>query len=227
MLSKNIDEMKVEVASHIAADKVVQGTYWENNKGCFIGCLTHSSEAQGVEEKFGIPLVLVRITEIIFERLPEKEAVQFFADIPIAIGADNKDLSLVHWKFLRDTLLRLPKKLITPAIQTVIDGISLLAEGKEWSKDEAAAAESAADAAADAADFDAADAAAEALWLARVAARAAARAAWRVALAADAAAQVFDILGGHCAGEGRRMERRKQAQSIIQLLKDAPIKAAH
>ena len=223
MLSKNIDEMKIEVANHINDDRVRQGTYWENNKGCFIGCLTHSNQAQAVTDKFGMPLPLVKMTERIFERLPEKEAVQFFADIPHAIGADGKDLSLVHWKFLRDVLLRLPE--ITPEIQTVIDGISLLAEGKEWSKDKAVSAAYAAYSthAAESAAYAAAHAAESAAYAAFHAAESGAYAAESAANAADSADSADSAA---YAVRAACPNRRQAAQSMIQLLKDAPIKEA-
>ena len=139
-----------------------------------------------------MPLPLEKITEKIFESLPKKEAVQFFANIPHAIDIDGKDLSLVLWQFLRDTLLRLPE--ITKETQTVIDGISLLAEGKEWSKDEALAA------------YEAASA----------------------VVTADSGAVYWAAYAAYCAavaaasGAAAQQETRKQAQSIIQLLKDAP-----
>ena len=100
--------------------------------------------------------------EEISKGMTEEESALFYADIPDTIGPDDMDLSLVHWQFMRDTLKRLPK--ITPEIQTVIDGISLLAEGKKWSEDEANAAAREADvlyAAAEAAAYAGAKAA---LW---------------------------------------------------------------
>lgn len=217
MLTKNIDEMKAVVADHIAADQVVQGRYWENNRGCFIGCLTHSSKSQLVTHKFGMPLPLVCITERVFDRLTEKESVKFFADIPAAIDIDGKDLSLIHWQFLRDTLLRLPK--ITSEIKTVIKGISLLAKGEKWNKEKVNAAASAS---VNAAAKSVNAAAWAAAWGAKAAYEAedAAYAAAYMVRAADYAAKAA-AYAGFCAA---RAERSKQAQSIIQLLKDAPIK---
>lgn len=45
MLTKNTETLKLEVQQHIAADSLIQGTYWNEHKhkGCFIGCLTHSN----------------------------------------------------------------------------------------------------------------------------------------------------------------------------------------
>lgn len=163
MLTKNIDQMRKEVAAHIAADAVVQGIYWREASnevggwGCFIGCLAHSSDAETLEDRFGMPLPLVRIAERIFEVLPASEVREFFAAIPEAIGANGKDLSRVHWAFLADVLRHLPETAadVQSVIETTIEGLDLLAMGREWpaadAADAARAARAAADAAADAA----------------------------------------------------------------------------
>ncbi len=141
MLTQNIEQMKAEISAHIASDAVVQGDYWKadtgnevGGTGCFIGCLSHSSEAEVLEKRFGLPLPLVRIAEGIFEGLPKNEAKMFFAEIPEAIERDGKDLSRVHWTFLADTLRHLPAQEgeVKEAIDRVISGMDLLAEGKDW-----------------------------------------------------------------------------------------------
>lgn len=134
MLTQNFQEMKLQVQQHIAADEVVQGTYYDGSKGCFIGCLAHSSSPLKAVEKFGLTQPLLRIAEIIFENLSHEEAVAFFAAFPDAVGCDGKDLSLVHWAFLRDELKLMPKEVpvVQDFIDQVIDGMALLADGKEW-----------------------------------------------------------------------------------------------
>ena len=135
MFTKNIEIMKEQVALHIAADAVVQGTYWEDDKGgCFIGCLTHSDDAEKVTEMFNIPVALVRVCEHIFEELSPQDAKQFFADIPHAIGSDGKSLDLVVWKFLEAELRSLPEvdAKTQSIIDPVIEGMALLGSGKEW-----------------------------------------------------------------------------------------------
>lgn len=139
MLTKNIDIMKAEIAAHIAADQVSQGYYWEDEKGCFIGCLTRSSDATKVTERFGIPVPLVKICEHIFERSSQADSVTFFRDVGDAIGSDGKDLSRIHWVFLRDALKAIPKQKgdIQEIIDPVIEGMELLAKGHPWSTDAA------------------------------------------------------------------------------------------
>ena len=223
MLSKNIEKMKTNVADHIAADQVVQDIHWENNKSGFIGGLAHSFESQTVTEKYGMPKLLVGVCQNIFENLPEKEAVQFFADIPIAIGLDGKDLSLVQWQFLRDLLSRLPS--ITITTQKVINGVSLIAGGRKWDEGMATAVWHAARSEAKTGPLTVA-------WVVNYAAWEAARAmAYEIqGIAYKDHDPVYTAHAAHAAAEvadDAEAERRKQAQSIIQLLKDAPIKAAH
>jgi hypothetical protein len=212
MLTINTDTLRAEVAAHIAADAVVQGHYWEDGKGCFIGCLAHSGDATVLGDRFGLPLPLVRICEGIFEALPADEAKSFFAAVPDAVGVDGKDLSRVHWAFLAEELRSLPK--VPPEVQAVIDpviaGMDLLASGQKWPA--AARAADAADAAAYAVAYaaDAADAADAARG-----ARAAARAADAAAYAADAAADAADA--------AYAASRRRQRDTILRLIAAAPL----
>ena len=184
MLTKNHETLAIEVKRHVDADAVLQGTYWDGSRGCFIGCLAHSEDAAALGEMYGLPLPLVRICESIFEGLPADEAKAFFASIPQAVGRDGKDLTRVHWSFLASELRALPP--VDDNTQRVIDhviaGMDLLASGGEWSRDAAAEAAHAAAYAADAAAYaaDAAEAAARAAYAALAAADAAARAAARM-----------------------------------------------
>jgi hypothetical protein len=161
MLTKNYSKLSSEVQLHIQMDAVVQGMYWDDNykKGCFIGCLTHSDNASVLEQQYGIPLPLVRVLEAVFEGLNAEDAKNFFSDIPKAIASDNKDLSLVHWKLIEQVVKAMPKvddQDAQKAVDTVIDGISKLASGGEWSKEEARDAACTAYAAASCTAYDAA-----------------------------------------------------------------------
>lgn len=137
MLTKNFSKLQYEVAKHVAADQVVQGRYWDTKKqkGCFIGCLTHTCDASLLEIDYGISPMLASVASNIFEGLPSKKAVKFFKKFPKAVACDNKDLGEVVWRFLQLELKNMPY--ITKEIQTVIDGISKLARGEQWDKHEA------------------------------------------------------------------------------------------
>ena len=206
MLTKNFHQLQTEVQRHVAADQVAQRSY----KTCFIGCLANKEDSpEFIESEYGIPSAVSRIAESIFEGLPSDEAAAFFAALPAAVESDGKDLSRVVWQFLAAELRSLPP--VTPGVQEVInpviDGMDLLAQGKEWPKEDA---EAAGWAAASAAGW-AARAAARA---ARAAARAARAAAWA---AASAAAWAADR------DAARFAARRRQRDLLLQLIKEAPI----
>ena len=178
-LTKNTEILRAEVAAHIKADALVRGAYWKpvsnavGGYGCFISCLTHSSDPMPAFERFGLPVAVLRIAESIFEALPDSEGRAFFAALPDAVGRDGKDLSRVHWGFLAAELRAMPQT--TDAAQAVIDpvivGMDLLFSGQQWTAAEAA---------------EAAKAAAEAAEAAKAAAKAATKAAARAAKAAYA-----------------------------------------
>ena len=171
ILTRNHADLTLEVAKHIEADALVRGNYWDGIKGCFIGCLTHSSDPNPAFERFGLAEPLLRIAENIFEALPDDEGRAFFAALPDAVGCDGKDLTRVHWAFLASELRLLPQQ---DCIDTVIAGMDLLSAGGEWSIDAARAAARAAHAAARAAHA-ASDVAYAAAYAANAAAYAAAR----------------------------------------------------
>jgi hypothetical protein len=104
------------VRQHRAADELVKGQYWENGKGCAVGCTIHSDDHCRYETELGIPQALARLEDSIFEALPNDKAMawpeQFLAAIPV--GAD---LSLVTTRFLHWLL-------VDP-----VDGVVRFAEG--------------------------------------------------------------------------------------------------
>ena len=164
ILTKNTDKLREEVAAHVAADSIAQGIYWDNKtkRGCFIGCLAKRDDPSLNEATYGLPVMLQRIAESIFEGLPANEAKAFFATLPDAVGCDGKDLTKVSWQFLAAELRSLPEQPaeIQAVIDPVIAGMDLLASGQEWPAARADAAARAAARAAVAADAWAARAAA-------------------------------------------------------------------
>lgn len=89
-----------EMASHRKADNLVQGyAFWENAKGCAVGCLIKSADYAEYETRFGIPQALARLEDCIFKGLPVKDAKKWPERFLNAINT-GADLSLVQWKFL-------------------------------------------------------------------------------------------------------------------------------
>ena len=160
------------IRAHAAADEIIKGKYWENGKGCAVGCTVHSSDHAAYEEELGIPRILARLEDGIFESLPNDLAmtwpVRFLEAVPVGV-----DLSLVWPKFavwmLNDSeygVIRFANSERTiKAIQTVvdlyqkkIDGISVSDE--QWKAAASASAAYAASASAASAAYAAASASA-------------------------------------------------------------------
>ena len=227
MLTKNTDKLRQEVAAHVAADSIVQGTYWntKNYKGCFIGCLAKSNDPAINETAYGLPVMVQRIAENIFEALPANDAKAFFAALPDAVSCDGKDLSKVGWQFLAAELRLLPEQheKVQAVINPVIAGMDLLASGQVWST-AAAAAAAAADAAVRAAwaAWDASWAAARAADAAVRAVRAVRAASW-AADAASWAADAADAATRADAADAADAVRLRQRDLLLRLISEAPV----
>ena len=87
------------VRAHEAADEIIHGKYWENGRGCAVGCSVHSGSHKAYETELGIPLMLARLEDRLFEGMANGNSKQFPAKFLEAaqVGAD---LSRVPWQFL-------------------------------------------------------------------------------------------------------------------------------
>ena len=241
MLTRNTDKLRQKVAAHVAADSIVQGIYWdsENKRGCFIGCLAKNDSPAINEVTYGLPIMVQRIAENIFEGLPANDAKAFFAALPDAVSCDGKDLSKVGWQFLAAELRSLPEQHeeVQAVINPVIAGMDLLASGQVWS---AAAADAADAAAADAADTADTAAAWVATRAAAWAARAATWAGWAADARADAAACAAARAAARAAADDDATDddatdddatddaaayaaRLRQRDLLLQLISEAPV----
>ena len=189
------DKYLARVAAHRAANELIRGTGWDadRNKGCAVGCTLDNYDHAAYETELGIPRLLARLEDGIFESLPIDQAMEW-PERFLATIRPGADLSLVGPRFLR-WLLADPKDGVLrfaqtdqqrSSIQGVADLYARQIEGHPPNSEDWNAAADAADAAAAAAAAYAADAAAAA------AAYAAARAAAAAAYAADAAAAAAD-----------------------------------
>ncbi len=62
------------VRAHRKADQLIKGIGWENGKGCAVGCTLRAYEHDRYPTELGIPEVLARLEDAIFEGLPNVEA---------------------------------------------------------------------------------------------------------------------------------------------------------
>jgi hypothetical protein len=94
------------VRYHRQADQIVQGLYWtydesgRNGKGCAVGCTIHSSSHQDYETLLGVPAVLARMEDVMFEEMPFSMAINWPLRFLSAIQP-GADLSKVADLFLR------------------------------------------------------------------------------------------------------------------------------
>lgn len=86
------------VRNHRLNDELIKGKYWEDGRGCGIGCTVHSSSHAAYETELGIPRIIARLEDITFERLTNGLAIEwperFLEAIPV-----SADLSMVWPKY--------------------------------------------------------------------------------------------------------------------------------
>ncbi len=92
------------VVAHRKADELVKGRYWENGKGCAVGCTIHGSSHAAYETELGIPRVLARLEDVMFERMENVKSKMWPERFLQAI-APGADLSLVWPRFAVWTLI--------------------------------------------------------------------------------------------------------------------------
>ena len=215
MLTRNFRELESVVAYHVKEDKVAQGSY----ETCHIGCLAKGEDDPDyIKTEYGIPVIITRIQETIFENLEPNEAVKFFASFPSAVACDGKDLTGVGWQFLASELRNLPE--VESDIQAVIDpiikGLDLLAAGKPWPE-------------ADVAYYAAFDAAYDSIFallpsLAFAAAYAVRTAAYDTYYAAFAAVQFTHHVTEAASQADRAATRLRQRDTLLKLISEAPVR---
>jgi hypothetical protein len=151
---------------HQLADEIVKGTYWQNGKGCAVGCLVHGSSHKQLAEELGIPLQMAHLIDRLFEgmTLAESKAfpLKFVESIPV--GTDLEPvMDRFYLALLSDPehgVMLSANDSVRPAIQTVIDLYTRQVAADYPSSKEWRAAACAADRAADMAAYGAADGAA-------------------------------------------------------------------
>lgn len=214
------------VKAHYKADEIIHGTYWQDGKGCAVGCTVHSNSHEAYETELGIPRLLARLEDGIFESLQNGRAkewpVQFLS--AIKVGADLSDIwpQFAVWLLIDGTwgVLQFAK---TDKQRESINAVAkFYMEGKyakpghydEIKKIRAYAA--AASAAADAAAAYAAYA-----YRAYAAYAYAADANAAAAAAADAYGAAY-AAAAYAYGDGSKW-REAQADKLLELLKGAPL----
>ena len=128
-------DVLAQLRAHAAADQIIKGQYWENGKGCAVGCTVHSDNHAEYETRFGIPQMLARLEDCIFEGLPNADAmawpVRFMEAVP-----EGADLSRLSWRFLHWLLTDetvnpgINHPLVRDAVKQCADVLLRLTEGE-------------------------------------------------------------------------------------------------
>ena len=224
----NKDAIIGQLKLHCDADEIIKGQYWEDGKGCAVGCTIHSDNHAEYEARFGIPEMLARLEDVIFEGLPNDAAKAWPIRFMSAIEP-GADLSTIGWKFLHWLLTDekanpgINDPIVKDAIKQCADVLVPLTKGLSvdasaaWSA--ASAARSAARSAASA--ESAARSAARSAASAESAAWSAASAAWSAASAESAAWSAARAAGAAWSAESAAYVLF--ADKLLNLIKDAPI----
>ena len=122
-------DILAQLERHRAADELVKGQYWKDGKGCAVACTIHSDDHAEYEVRFGIPQMLARFEDRIFEGLSDDLSqewpIRFMSSIE-----PGQDLSLVGWRFLHRLLI---DSVLNPGItdNNVVDVVRACADVTE------------------------------------------------------------------------------------------------
>lgn len=123
------DHYLARVRAHEAADEIIHGFYWQEGKGCAVGCTVHSDDHLAFERELGIPRMLAKLEDRLFEGQSNGNSKTFprrFLEC-IPVGAD---LSCVGWQFLHwlltEELAARDDPRISAQVRACVRAVSLL-----------------------------------------------------------------------------------------------------
>tara|TARA_R110002012_G_scaffold318308_1_gene536357 strand:+ start:13699 stop:14310 length:612 start_codon:yes stop_codon:yes gene_type:complete len=125
--SKELKQHWVDVMqAHQDADRLIQGSWWSHQKGCFFGCAmqTDDEPLKKAIAEMQLPAWLVHLSEKIFEGLPKENALLFPVQLLKAIPTET-DISevehIIAVKRLEPLVIESNGDEVNNAIQQVID----------------------------------------------------------------------------------------------------------
>lgn len=129
-------------AKHRAADEVIQGTGFDNGRGCFVGCTLDAYKHDRFPTELGWPEWLARLADTIFEGVPKEAAPQFGTDLLEAVrpGAELEQARVPFLLFVQRRNLERLKNAPEPYGQQCRDVVQVVIDWLEaGGKDESAA----------------------------------------------------------------------------------------
>ncbi len=124
---KTIKEKYVKrIVCHRKADELIHGKYWENGKGCAIGCILEEPEGchKLFESELGLPVWLAHVVDYLFEAMRNGKAKEFPEQVlkSIKIGVN---LDITYHKFclflLKEVCKNTGNEIVKPSIDKVVE----------------------------------------------------------------------------------------------------------
>jgi len=84
--------------AHMEADEVIQGTGFENGKGCFVGCTLDRYDHSAFPNELGWPEWLARLADTLFEACKDRKEGAAFGLQLLEMVKEGVDLEPVRWK---------------------------------------------------------------------------------------------------------------------------------
>jgi hypothetical protein len=113
------------VHAHAKADEFIKGKYWQNGKGCAVGCTIHDSDHSKYETELGIPEWLARVEDAFFEGLPNELAKEWPVKFleAVNIGADLNKIKPAFMIYILDQALKNFDHEKYPDVKTAINHV--------------------------------------------------------------------------------------------------------
>ena len=115
-----------QIQQHYKLDEIVHGIYWENGRGCAVGCLIHDSDHKRFETELGLPEWLAHLIDFLFENLSNGKAKEFPVQFikSVNVGANYDIMYNEFVLFLLQEICKLDKEQypdISKTISTIIN----------------------------------------------------------------------------------------------------------
>ncbi len=121
--------------THQKLDEIIKGTYWENGKGCAVGCTVHSNSHNCYEIELGIPTWFALLEDALFEGMPNVKAKKFPLKLLQSIPLGFSNWQHIYHQLQVFNLEKICKNIDHPiVVKTICDIITL---HKKESKDKA------------------------------------------------------------------------------------------
>lgn len=136
------------IEAHADADEIIKGKYWQDGKGCAVGCTVHGDNHEAFELELGIPRLLAWLEDAIFEGLPNRAAKvwpkRFLSGIEPGHDLSHIGWQLLYWLLTESGLGRFDDPLVESSIRQCAAVLLPLSSGYLADRAEAEAAAAAA-----------------------------------------------------------------------------------